>query len=180
MKRHILGRLRAPFMPHFHKKQKQQDFPGGPVVKNLPANAGTWVWSPDWENTTCCRAAKPVCHSYWACTPELTTHNMRSRHNEKLTLQLESSPGSLQLEKACMQQQRPTTAKQQQQNPMTTVVHCIELTGRPDKVRNLPSWLLINFWGQRTQKIGTYALALRQIPQLCHFKLYFQTVSCPP
>ena len=24
-------------MPHFHKKQKQQDFPGGPVVKNLPA-----------------------------------------------------------------------------------------------------------------------------------------------
>ena len=27
-------------MPHFHKKQKQQDFPGGPVVKNLTANAG--------------------------------------------------------------------------------------------------------------------------------------------
>ena len=111
MKRHVLGRLRAPFMPHFHKKQKQQDFPGGPVVKNLPANAGTWVWSPDWENTTCCRAAKPVCHSYWACTPELTIHNMRSSHNEKLTLQLESSPGSLQLEKTCMQQQRPITAK---------------------------------------------------------------------
>ena len=40
MKRHTFGRLRAPFVTDFHKKQKQQDFPGGLVVKNLPANAG--------------------------------------------------------------------------------------------------------------------------------------------
>ena len=25
-------------------------FPGGPVVENLPADAGDAVWSPDWED----------------------------------------------------------------------------------------------------------------------------------
>ena len=32
------------------------DFPGGPMVKNLPANAGDWVRSLVWEDSTCLRA----------------------------------------------------------------------------------------------------------------------------
>ena len=40
------------------------DFPGGPVVKNLPANAGTQVQSLFQEDPMCHRATKPICHNY--------------------------------------------------------------------------------------------------------------------
>ena len=33
------------------------------------------VWSLIWENSTCHRATKPVCHNYWACAPEPRSHN---------------------------------------------------------------------------------------------------------
>ena len=46
------------------KKETGQDFPGGPLVKNPPANAGTLVQSLDWENSTCCGAAKPEGRNY--------------------------------------------------------------------------------------------------------------------
>ena len=87
---------------------------------------------PSLEDSTCHGATKPVCHNYWACALEPGSHNYwahipellkpkcpraRAPQQEKSlqwgahTLQLESSPRSLQLEKACMQQQRPSTAK---------------------------------------------------------------------
>ena len=39
---------------------------------------GTWVRALVWEDTTCCRATKPMCHNYWACTLETTSHNYRA------------------------------------------------------------------------------------------------------
>ena len=39
---------------------------------------GTLVWSPVREDTTCCRAAKPVHHNYWACALEPGSHNYRA------------------------------------------------------------------------------------------------------
>ena len=49
-------------------KQKQkvwdQDFPGGPVHKNAPANKGTRVQSLVQEDSTCLGANKPMCHNY--------------------------------------------------------------------------------------------------------------------
>ena len=39
-------------------------FPGGTVVKNLPANAGSQVRALVQEDPTCHRATKPVCHNY--------------------------------------------------------------------------------------------------------------------
>ena len=45
-------------------KEYMLDFPVGPVVKNLPANAGTWVQSLVWEDFTCCRATKSMCCNY--------------------------------------------------------------------------------------------------------------------
>ena len=44
-----------------------QDFPGGAVVKNPPANAGDMGSSPVQEDPTCHGATKPL-HNYWACT----------------------------------------------------------------------------------------------------------------
>ena len=45
-------------------KTTQSGFPGGPVVKNPPANAGDTVQSLAWEDPTCQGATKPVCHNY--------------------------------------------------------------------------------------------------------------------
>ena len=39
-------------------------YPGGSVVKNLPANERTWVQSPVLEDPTCLGATKPVYHNY--------------------------------------------------------------------------------------------------------------------
>ena len=40
------------------------DFPGGTVVKYLPANAGDTVRALVWEDPTCHGATKPVYHNY--------------------------------------------------------------------------------------------------------------------
>ena len=45
------------------KTQKTWNFPGGAVVKNLPANAGDMGSSPG-PGTTCGGATKPMCHNY--------------------------------------------------------------------------------------------------------------------
>ena len=41
-----------------------RDFPGGSLVKNPPAKAGTWIRSLVQEDSTRCRAAKLICHNY--------------------------------------------------------------------------------------------------------------------
>ena len=83
--------------------KKALDFPGGAVVKNLPANAGDTGSSPGPGSPTCHGATRPVRHNYWACAlepashncwacvPQLlkpshlepVLHNKRSHHNEK-------------------------------------------------------------------------------------------------
>ena len=53
-----------------------QDFPSGPVAKNLPANAGDMDSIPDLGRSPCCRAAKPVAPqllSLCAATAEVCT-----------------------------------------------------------------------------------------------------------
>ena len=57
-------------------------FHGGPVVKNLHANAGGTGLMPGWENPTCCGAVK---HNYCVCTLEPVSHSKRSQHNGKPT-----------------------------------------------------------------------------------------------
>ena len=37
-----------------------RDFPGGPVVKNLPAMQETWIWFLVQEDSICCGATKPT------------------------------------------------------------------------------------------------------------------------
>ena len=41
-------------------KKHSGGFPGGPVVKSSPSNAGDKVW----EDPTGLRATKPMCHNY--------------------------------------------------------------------------------------------------------------------
>ena len=92
---------------------------------------GTRVRALVQEDPTCRGATKPVCHSYWACTLEPANHNYWAHVPQLLKpVRLEpvlptreatamrspctttkSSPRSLQLEKAHVQQQRPNAAK---------------------------------------------------------------------
>ena len=57
------------------------DFPGGPVVKNLPMQ-GTGVWSLVQGNPTCRGARRPVHHIYWPCALEPGSRNYWSPHDQ--------------------------------------------------------------------------------------------------
>jgi len=48
------------------KNNKPQDFPDSPVNKNWPPNAADIGSVSGLEDSTCCRATKPVSHNYWA------------------------------------------------------------------------------------------------------------------
>ena len=88
---------------------KKKVFPGIPVVKNPPANAGdmgSWVQSLVQEDSTCHGATKPMCLKYWGpCAYSLWSAK------EALIPQLENSLLCPRLENAHVQQQRPSTAK---------------------------------------------------------------------
>ena len=96
-------------------KKPRQGFPGGSVIKNLPANAGDAGFIPDlgrshklWSNKAhelqllnlCSRAREPQLLN--PCAPELVLCNNRSPCNEVCAPQLESSPHLLQLEQSSL------------------------------------------------------------------------------
>ena len=56
-------------------KAKRLSFPGGSVIRNQPANAGTWVCSLIQGDPTCCGVAKPVLQSLGAIITEPMGHN---------------------------------------------------------------------------------------------------------
>ena len=108
-------------------KNPHRNFPGGPVVKNLPANAGV-VLLVDMDSISGLENKIP--HATWQLSSGVTTIQAHAlprasapQHEkppqwEAPTLELESNPHSLQLEKAGVQQWRahaqqcrPSTAK---------------------------------------------------------------------
>ena len=86
-------------------RRKYWDFPSIWLRIHQPVH-GTQVWSLVQEDYTCHRATKPMSHSCWAHALQWE----KSRQREAYALQLDSSPHSPQLEKACVQQLRPSTA----------------------------------------------------------------------
>lgn len=57
-------------LPILRLQSPNAGFPGGPVIKNTPANAGEWVWSLVWEDPACLGATKAIHYSNWAYAPE--------------------------------------------------------------------------------------------------------------
>ena len=47
-----------------HHKSNAEDFPGGAVVENLPANAQDMGWISSPGDSTCPRATSPLCHNH--------------------------------------------------------------------------------------------------------------------
>ena len=62
----------------FLKNKVRKDFPGGPVLKNLPSNAGDTVWPLAREDPTCRGATKPMSCNYWSLSSRA-----RARQQEK-------------------------------------------------------------------------------------------------
>ena len=65
-----------------HKNPMRVDFPGGPVVEKLPANAGHVCSIPGGEDPTCQGATKPKAATTETRATEPVLHK-RSHHNEK-------------------------------------------------------------------------------------------------
>ena len=96
-------------------KRALRDFPGGVVLKNLPAKKKKKKNLPaSAENRGLIPGSGKI--SYAAgqlnlCALEPVFHSKRCHHNEKQVLQLESRPHLPQLEKAPKQQGRPSAVK---------------------------------------------------------------------
>ena len=87
-------------------------FPGGPVVKNPPANSGDMVWFVVQEDTSCHGGAKLVCHNYLSlCFRALELQQEKLPQWEAHTLQLDSNPCLPQLQKAMKTQSSPPKNK---------------------------------------------------------------------
>ena len=76
---------------------------------------GTRVRSLVWEDSTCCRATKPVHRNYWACalepgSPDYGAQVPRARAPQQ-EKPLQGEACGPQLEKHHTQQQRPRAAK---------------------------------------------------------------------
>ena len=69
---------------------------------------GPWVWSLVREDSTCRRATKPKYSNYWTLAPQ---QENPLRWEEAHTGQLERSPNSLQLQKACCSNKDPAQPK---------------------------------------------------------------------
>ena len=122
---------KAPQLPPNIKIQLG-GFPGGAVVRNPPANAGDMGSSPGPGRSHMPRSGwarapqllslrsrarepqllKPVCHNHWSpCTWSLCSATGEATAMGGLRPATKSSPRSLQLEKARVQQRRPNAAK---------------------------------------------------------------------
>ena len=95
-------------------------FPGGSMVKKLPAKAGDTGLIPGPGRSSCLGKTKPVCSNYWACAPLKPLKHMCPRvyaqQQEKpeweiQAPQLGSSPNSPKLEKSPHSNQNPPQAK---------------------------------------------------------------------
>ena len=72
-----------------NKNFKELSFPGGPVVKNPPANAGDTVRFLVWEDSTCLKATEPGPQllSLGAATTKAPTPRARAAPQQQKPLQ---------------------------------------------------------------------------------------------
>ena len=84
-----------------HEKVEAEDFLDGPVLKNPPANAGDTGFTPCRGRCHMLQGNKPACHNYQACA---------------LQGQCSAPWEAHALEKARVQPQRPSTAKNKKVN----------------------------------------------------------------
>ena len=103
------------YMYHWHSicinnTYSNTEFPSGPMAKNLPVMWGTQIRSLLWEDSTCLRATKPVCHNYWSLHTYSLCSTREATKRSPHTI-MKSNPYLPKLEKALTKQQKPITVK---------------------------------------------------------------------
>ena len=106
-----------------HIRDQGEDLLGGPRVKHSPANAGDTGLSLVWKDATCCRATEPISAATeplsaapGARAPEPMLHTREATAVRSPPTTAKSSPYSLQLEKASVQQRTLRAAKNERTN----------------------------------------------------------------
>ena len=94
----------------------------------------TWVWSLVWDYPTCHRAAKPMCHSYWALAPQ-----------EKL-LTAERSPRTTSKSSPLLTEPRESPSKATMTQHSQTQIHILKIgflfeKGRERDIAPLKTWV---------------------------------------
>ena len=92
-------------------------FPGGSVVKSPPANEESWVRSLIQEGPTLGGAARPVCHSCWACARETGSCDRWAHVQQLLELPQPGAPCSTTRETTAM---RTTHCNEEWPSPVST------------------------------------------------------------
>ena len=105
------------------KKSLGNGFPGGSVIKNLPANEGDLGWIPGPGRSHMLWTAKLMCHNYWACALEPGNHHYWAR-----------APRVPKTREATMMRSPHTATREQP--PLTTTREKPVLQRRPSTARN--------------------------------------------
>ena len=92
-------------------------FPGGSVVKSPPANEESWVRSLIQEGPTLGGAARPVCHSCWACARETGSCDCWAHVQQLLELPQPGAPCSTTREATAM---KTTHCNEEWPSPVST------------------------------------------------------------
>ena len=109
----------------YPKKRKRnfRVFPGGALVKNPPANAGTQVRALAQEDPTCHGATKPVRHNYWAWALEPTSHNYWALEPQLLSSRATTTEAHAP--RACaLQQEKPPQWEAHAKQRRVAPTHC--------------------------------------------------------
>ena len=94
--------LESSIFPFLYYSKNTQDFPGGAVVKNLPANAGDTCLSPVQEDPHATEQLIPLATTTEAHEPRSPYSAIREATAMRSPrTAMKSSPCSPQLEKAC-------------------------------------------------------------------------------
>ena len=102
---------------HLYIKEYQKASFAVQWLRILLAMQGTPVWSLVWEDLTCCGATKPMCSTFWSLDAQsLLSATGKANAMKSLHTAMKPRPHSPQLEKACVQQQRPTATKKIKSN----------------------------------------------------------------
>ena len=80
-----LSKLLSLSMLYFSclKRNKDEGFTGGPVVKNHLPVQGIWAPPLAWGASTCHRASGPPCSNFWSCGPQSQCSAARGYCNKK-------------------------------------------------------------------------------------------------
>ena len=175
--------------------KKIKGFPGGPAVRNPPANTGNTasvlLEGSHMLQSSQAHAPQLLSLHSTACEPQLpksskhTLSHKRSYHSEKLVHHNEEQPHCLQPEKACVPQQRPRAIRRekkwaignQTQPPRPPYTLCLAAISIHLGLAKLRWWPMA--WDPTVFLLNLLHCSTPQVSGIYSFVVFFYTLSPP-